>query len=427
MKKNRIITMSCREIKKSKKRFLSLFVLSFLGISFFVGMKMSGPTMLKSLDKYYDDNRMYDLKVISTLGLTDDDIKEIQKTNSDYTVVGSHTKDAIFNDGEHKSVLRLHEINKDMNNIIINEGRLPEKYNEIVVENGFKYKTNFKIGDKIKLELDADDTSIKTNELEIVGIVTSPEYLNNAQVTQSRGNTSVGNGQVAYYSYVKKDLFNLDYYTEIYVLDNGATKYTTTKQDYLKRIEEDERQLEAIKEQRQKDRYNKLLDEATNKLKLEEEKVNSELGKAQEELNQYKTELDNAKKELDKAKKELNNGKIEIQRGYEELKGAKEELAQGKQKLEDGKKEIEERVQEAVVYNVTYDKLARFVKKYDSSSFSVNDVVKIFTDEDINIKQVLENSLVNIKAIASSHGIDLEALFNRYGINEKEIIEKSGC
>ena len=88
--------MSCREKKKSKKRFLSLFVLSFLGISFFVGMKMSGPTMLKSLDKYYDDNRMYDLKVISTLGLTDDDIKEIQKTNSDYTVVGSHTKRCYF-------------------------------------------------------------------------------------------------------------------------------------------------------------------------------------------------------------------------------------------------------------------------------------------------------------------------------------------
>lgn len=229
MKKNRIITMSLREIKKSKKRFFSLCILSALGVSFFVGMKMSGPTMIESLDKYYDNNKMYDLKVISTLGLEDEDIKEIQKLNNEYEIVGSHTKDAIFNDGKHEAVLRLHEINDGMNNIIIIDGRMPEKYNEIVVEDGINFKTDFKVGDKIKLKLETDDTSIKTDELEIVGIVISPEYLNNNQVTQSRGNTNIGNGQVAYYSYALKDLFNLDYYTEIYVLDNAATKYTTTK------------------------------------------------------------------------------------------------------------------------------------------------------------------------------------------------------
>lgn len=438
MKKNRIITMSLREIKKSHKRFFSLCVLSILGVAFFAGMKMSGPTMLESLDKYYDNNKIYDLKIISTLGLVDEDIKEIQKLNNEYTAVGSHTKDAIFNDGKHEAVLRLHEINEGMNNIIITKGRMPEKYNEIVVEDGFEYKTDFKIGDKIKLELEADDKSIKTNELEIVGIAISPEYLNNAQVTQSRGNTSIGNGQVAYYSYVLKDLFDLDYYTEIYVLDNGATKCTTTKEDYIKRIEEDEKQIEAIKEKRQNDRYTKLLDEANIKLKEEEEKANSELKKAQEQLEQYKIELDNGKKQLEKAKKELDNGKIElnnakkeldngnteIKQGEEELKKAKKELEQGKQKLEDGKKEIEDKLQDVKAYNITYDKLARFVKKYDSSSFSVNDVIKLFGDDDINVIRTIENSLVNIKSVASSYGIDLEKMFKKYGINEKELLEK---
>ena len=235
MKKNRIITMSLREIKKSRKRFFSLCILSIIGVSFFAGMKMSGPTMLDSLDEYYDNSKVYDLKIISTLGLDDEDIKEIQKLNNEYKVEGSHTKDAIFNDGKHEAVLRIHEINEDMNNIIITEGRMPEKYNEIVVEDGIEYKTDFKIGDKINLELEDEDTSIKTNEVEIVGIAISPEYLNNTQVTQSRGNTKLGNGQVAYYSYASKDLFNLDYYTEIYVLDNDATKFTTTQEDYLKK------------------------------------------------------------------------------------------------------------------------------------------------------------------------------------------------
>ena len=85
MRRNRILTMSFREIKNSRKRFFSLCILSILGVSFFVGMKMSGPTMLESLNKYYDDNKMYDLKVISTLGLEDEDVEEIQKLNSQYT------------------------------------------------------------------------------------------------------------------------------------------------------------------------------------------------------------------------------------------------------------------------------------------------------------------------------------------------------
>ena len=312
MKKNRIITMSLREIKKSKKRFFSLCVLSILGVSFFAGMKMSGPTMIETLDKYYDSNGVYDLKIVSTLGLVDEDIKEIQKLNNEYTVIGSHTKDAIFNDGKYESVLRIHEINEGMNHIILTEGRMPEKYNEIVVEDGITYKTDLKIGDRIKLDLEAGDTAIKTNELEIVGVVISPEYLNKPEVTQSRGITSLGNGQVAYYSYALKDLFDLDYYTEIYVLDNEATKYTTTKEDYLKRIKDDEIQIDAIKENRQQDRYTKLLDEANNKLKEEEEKANNELEKAQKQLEQYKNELDNGKKQLEDAKIELENEKKEL-------------------------------------------------------------------------------------------------------------------
>ena len=424
MKKNKIITMSLRDIKKTKKRFFSLCILSAIGLVFFVGMKMSGPTMLESLDKYYDDNKIYDLKIISTLGLVDEDINEIKKWNNEYTVIGSHTKDAIFNDGEHKAVLRIHEINNDINNILISEGRMPEKYNEIVVEYGIEYKTDLKIGDKIKLELEDNDDLIKTNELEIVGIVISPEYVNNAEITQSRGNTSLGNGQVAYYSYASKDLFNLDYYTEIYVIDNDATKFITNKDDYLKKIEEDEKQIDAIKENRQIGRFTKLRDEAYNKLKQEEENVNSELEKAQEQLEQYKIELDNGKIKLNSAKKELDNANTEIQQGYEKLEKAKQELANGKQKLQDGKKEIEDKLQKAGAYNVTYDKLARFVKKYDSSSFSINDIVEIFTDEDINIIQTLKNSLVNIKTVAATYGINLEEMFNQYGINDEELLEK---
>ena len=421
MRKNRIITMSLREIKKSKRRFFSLCVLSILGVSFFVGMKMSGPTMLKSLDEYYDNNKMYDLKVISTLGLVDEDIDEIKKLSNEFKVVGSHTKDALFNDGEHEAVLRLHEINEDINNIIITEGRMPQNYNEIVVEDGIISKTNYKIGDKITLDLEDDDTDIKTNELEIVGVVLSPEYLNNSQITQSRGNTTLGTGQVAYYSYVLKDLFNLDYYTEVYILDNEADNYTTNTNDYLEKIKDNENKLESIKENRQKARYDKLIEEATNKLKEEEEKGNNELNEAEKKLNEYQKKLDDGKKELEKARNELNNANTEIQNGRKSIKNYKEQLQEGKRKLDSNKSEINNKLKS---YNTNYDKLAAFIKKYDSSAFSINDIIKIFSDENIDIKKTIESSLVNIKAVAASNGINLEGLLNQYGINANELLDK---
>ena len=422
MKKNRIITMSLREIKKSKKRFFSLCVLSILGVMFFVGMKMSGPTMLETLDQYYDDNKMYDLKIISSLGLEEEDINEIGKLDSKYKAIGSHTKDVLFNDGKHHAVLRIHEIIEGMNKIILLEGRMPQKYNEIVVEDGIKYKTNYKIGDKIELELESDDTSIKTNELEIVGIVLSPEYLNNNQVTQSRGNTTIGNGQVAYYSYASKDLFDLDYYTEIYILDNDATKYKTNSDKYLEVIEKDGNQIDAIKENRQMSRYINLRDEANERLKEEEEEGNRKLDEAANELEQYKDELDEGKRQLDDAKRELDKANSQIKNGKKLLKESKEKLSQGRKKLDDGKKQIEDNLK---AYDITYDNLADFVKKYDSSSFSINDIIILFSDDNIDIKKTIEESLVNIKSVANSYNINLEELFNRYGINAENILQKA--
>ena len=425
MKKNRIITISLREIKKSKKRFFSLCVLSILGVSFFVGMKMSGPTMIESLDAYYDENNMYDLKIISTLGLDDEDVEKVKELNNKYKVVGSHTKDVIFNDGKYESVLRIQEILDDTNNFEIIEGRMPEKYNEILVEGGIKYKTNYKIGDKINLEIEDDDDSIKTSEMEIVGVIISPEYVNNNHVTQSRGNTSLGNGQVAYYSYARKEFFNMDYYTEIYVLDNDANKYITNSDEYLDEIDEDENQINSIKDIRQKDRYTKLLNEANDKLKVEEDKANTELDNAKNQLDQFKVELDNGKLLLDNSKYKLNNAYNEIRQGYMLLDSSKEELQKANKQLQDGKKEIEDKLKESGTENVTYDKLADFVKQYDSADFSLKDLIKLFGNDNIDVDEILENSLVNIKIIASLYGIDLEEMFDKYGITDKDILDKA--
>ena len=73
---------SIKSIIKSRRRFLSILIMAFLGVGFFSGLKACGPDMKEMLDNYVDNNKMYDIKIQSTLGLTDDDLKIVRKIDN---------------------------------------------------------------------------------------------------------------------------------------------------------------------------------------------------------------------------------------------------------------------------------------------------------------------------------------------------------
>ena len=85
--KKALIKDSFKEIKKTYKRFISILLMAFLGVGFFAGVRASSPDMEKTIDTYLDSRDVYDIKLISTLGLTDDDIKAISNLeNIDKTI-----------------------------------------------------------------------------------------------------------------------------------------------------------------------------------------------------------------------------------------------------------------------------------------------------------------------------------------------------
>ena len=66
-----------KEIKKSYKRFISILLMAFLGVGFFAGVRATSPDMELTIDSYLDRQNVYDTRVVSTLGLTDDDVRAI--------------------------------------------------------------------------------------------------------------------------------------------------------------------------------------------------------------------------------------------------------------------------------------------------------------------------------------------------------------
>ena len=73
------------EVRKSRARFISIFCIVALGVAFFSGIQASSPDMRLSGDAYYNESKLMDLKVVGTMGLTDDDIqalKELPETDT---------------------------------------------------------------------------------------------------------------------------------------------------------------------------------------------------------------------------------------------------------------------------------------------------------------------------------------------------------
>ena len=112
-----IIKNSVKEIKKSFRRFLSLLLISMLGVGFFAGVKATTPDMQKTIDTYFDKENLFDIKVVSTLGLTADEVKAISEIAEITESYGSCSEDVLVNIDDAQSVIKVIEITDNINNV----------------------------------------------------------------------------------------------------------------------------------------------------------------------------------------------------------------------------------------------------------------------------------------------------------------------
>ena len=221
IKKDRILTSSFRKIKNTYRRFISLLCMALLGVGFYAGIQATSPDMLQTLDRYLDKQNMYDIEIVSTLGLTDENINQIKQLENVSIVEGIHSKDVIIKAEKEEYVIKMIGINDNINKISLLEVNLPKQDNEIVVEKRFLEEMNLHIGDIIEQE----DDELLHKEYKIVGIVESPLYF-----SINRGTTTLGKGQIDYYVYGQNAIFNQDYYTSIYLTVSGAKELTTSEE-----------------------------------------------------------------------------------------------------------------------------------------------------------------------------------------------------
>lgn len=118
-----------------------LFIVA-IGCAFFSGIRASEPDMRYSGDAYFDNKNMMDLRIISTMGLTEDDVKAASKAEGIGHVEGRYSVDALLADGDNQIVVHVMSMLPTMNEIQLEDGRLPNKENECVVDVDYMEKAN---------------------------------------------------------------------------------------------------------------------------------------------------------------------------------------------------------------------------------------------------------------------------------------------
>ena len=319
------------EIRKSKARFISIFLIVALGVAFFSGIQAASPDMRFSGDAYYDEALLMDLKVVGTLGLTEDDVEALKKIEGVESAEGAYGTDVICGEGEDQKVLHVESLNKSVNQIKAKKGKIPEKKGEIFLDREYALARGYEVGDSIKLKQEEEGLLLEENYT-VCGIGTSPLY-----ISFNRGNTTLGSGEISGFAYVIPEDFDQEVYTQIYLRFHGSEDLTSYTDAYDNLIEKVQSTVEGIEKERCEIRYNDVKEEAEDALKEAEK----ELKDGEKELKDGKKELKDGEKEFADAKKEVEDGEKELADAKKKIEDGKKELADGKKKISDGQEQLE--------------------------------------------------------------------------------------
>ena len=330
-----------RDILKSKGRFLSIVAIVALGVAFFTGVKSSPIVMKTSSDKYYDKYNLMDIRLISTLGLTDKDVDDIKNIKGVEGVYPTYSIDVISIYNSTEKVLKVHglDLNKlnDKKNYInqlkLIKGRLPQKSGECVLEIPKIKALNYPIGSEISLSSGKDDKlskSLSKSKYKVVGYVETPYYL-----SQEKGNSSIGGGVIEGAIMIPKSDFKMDTYTEMFLTVKSAKELDTYGDEYSNLVKTVTDKIENMKNKLTTRRYNEVVKKAEDKIQKQEDK------------------LSKAKKDFDKGKKEYEENKLksenEIKEAENKILDASEQIEDGKAQLKNEKKRAFEQIEEGKV------------------------------------------------------------------------------
>ncbi len=326
-----------RSIWKGKKRFFSIMVITVLGTTMFSGLKAACVDLRHSADNFFDSQRLFDLCIMSTLGLTGEDLEVIQALEGVEHAEGvySETVHALTNSNDLSVALKTYYPG-GINQPYVVEGQLPQQVNEVAITEKFSQAAGLEVGDTIEIleNLKEDEeASFLGHEYQVSAIIIDALDVNNAGGSVSFRSSSTEEDTL----YILPEAVNSDIYTSIYITLDGSSDLFCYSEEYEAKVEAFSDYIETeIKEQRTRARTEAVLEEAYEELEKAEQEVYDELQKAEQELLEGEAELE---AQLKDAEQQLLEGEAEFLSQIEE---ARKQLLQGERDIEAGLQQLDE-------------------------------------------------------------------------------------
>lgn len=353
---NTLTKTTLREIRQSLGRYLAILAIIAIGVAIFAGLRMSEPDMIETGVVYLDEQRFYDLRLISTLGFTEEDVDEFAALDGVELARGSvFTEFLCQSDRGADVVLVAHSITPGVNIPSLVSGRLPEKANECLVDGGMFSEKD--IGTTIRVSKANDEATLdllKFDEYTIVGLTDSPLYIN-----YERGTSSIGSGSISAFILLPEDGFESDIYYDLYIrISKRAPAYSD---DYQPLLDDIKPSVESLLKLRASKRYDDLHSDALEQISEGEAELadgraeyadaraeaEAELADALAKLQDGETEYADGVEKYRSGLNDYYSGLEEYEEGLEEIAKAEKELADGRAEYEKAKAEAEAELADA--------------------------------------------------------------------------------
>ena len=341
-----------REVKHSFSRFLSILLISALGVAFFAGIRSASPAMLASADATFDSDNLADIRVIGTLGLTDNDVAALLSLEGVQAAEGIYTGDFLCETENNTVVAKVTSMTNQVSLVKVKEGRYPEKYNECIADREFLAASGFQIGDTVRLKTGTEakiSDTLADDEFTIVGVGETSYYLNS-----ERGTAAIGDGTADGLLVIPKEAFTAEVYSEIHVTMTGTAQMNCFSKAYDKVLAAVKANIEAVESARCEARLaefradaDKKLNQAKYEFQEKKDKALSDLGDAYQTLLTKEAELENGQLQIEQQRQQIEELRALFDSGDQSVENGKEQIAEARATIDDlerQKKAIEDQI-----------------------------------------------------------------------------------
>ena len=327
-----------RTIRGNLKRFVAIVVITILGTAMFSGLKAGCDDLRTAADDFFDSQQLFDMRILSTLGITQDDVDTLAGIEGVAHAEGGYAETAhVKVAGERASVDVKALSDSGINEPYLVEGELPDSAGEVAVTRGYLKDSGASIGDTLTIE-DAEDEAnevFERRDYTIVGVVIDPMEVNNAEGSMSFRAASSSD----YAFFVTQDDVVADTFTVAYVRLVGADEVLCYSDEYDDIVSQVTDRIDAVSDERAQARTDEVIGDALKQVEDGERE-------AQEGFDEAERAFADGQKEIDDGRAELADGQAELDSGRQELIDGQAEIDANRQGLVDGQAQLDAGAQE---------------------------------------------------------------------------------